>query len=507
VNLVGNAIKFTDQGKVHITVHPFSPSLLSPALSLIPLPSSHSSPSSSTMFPPQPLTPSHLSTCNSTTASTTATTTTTTTPSSSAASACATAPPPSPSAPAAPDDPSAARGDVDNGGNGGDGPSGRGSEGAAAPGGEGVALLFTISDTGVGIPEGEQRRIFCAFEQADSSMSRQHGGTGLGLSITSRLVHMMGGSIWLHSSPGAGSTFAFSATFAAPPLSPCTPRAAPRAAPPPPRRTLSAEELDGRLALDALSLSPLPSLVLHRSSRAPPPPLSPSAASCAASAGAPLSARAPAAARMGFSFPGRACAGTGGAAEQGVAVHGGGEGAGMDARADAAARAGGGDAVQAVRRGEGRAGRSRRRTQSFTCGDASTGRMLEEVLRQAGAEQQAGQQLLQQPAKLPSTRFAAAGPHAHASAAPHAHASAALAAAAAPAAAGGSYGGGGGRGPEAHADTGSGVDRTQHSGVSGTAAAAAVAAAAAAGAAEKGAAKTSSGSDGWMFPFGLSASH
>ncbi|CAI5468349.1 unnamed protein product [Closterium sp. Yama58-4] len=366
VNLVGNAIKFTDQGKVHITVQLFSPSLLPPTLSLIPLPSSHSSPSS-TVFP-QDLTPSHLSPCNSSSASATSSSTTTTTLSSSAASACATGLPPSPSAPHGP---SAARDDTDNEGHGGEGSKGgdgRGSEGAAAQGGEGVALLFTITDTGVGIARGEQKRIFCAFEQVDSSMSRQHGGTGLGLSITSRLVHMMGGSMWLHSSPGAGSTFAFSATFAAPPLSPCTPHAAvPR-----PR---------------------------------------------GARAAAPLSARVPTAARVEFSFPARPDdalhAAAGRAGEQGARERGDaavrGEGGGMDASTEAAGGAGGGGAVQAVRRGEGRAGRSRRRTQSFTCGDASTGRMLEEVLRQASREQHAGQ--------LPSSRLAAAGPHAHATAA------------------------------------------------------------------------------------------
>lgn len=78
---------------------------------------------------------------------------------------------------------------------------------------EEIRLLFSVKDTGIGIPADKQARIFQPFEQADSSTTRKHGGTGLGLSLSSQLVEMMGGRIWLESEEGKGSTFYFSVSL------------------------------------------------------------------------------------------------------------------------------------------------------------------------------------------------------------------------------------------------------------------------------------------------------
>jgi PAS domain S-box-containing protein len=83
---------------------------------------------------------------------------------------------------------------------------------AATP--QDVVLHVSIRDTGVGIPLDRQKRVFEAFTQADSSMTRAYGGTGLGLTISSQIVELMGGRIWVESEVGTGSTFHFTASFA-----------------------------------------------------------------------------------------------------------------------------------------------------------------------------------------------------------------------------------------------------------------------------------------------------
>ncbi|GLP95059.1 transporter substrate-binding domain-containing protein [Paraferrimonas sedimenticola] len=73
-----------------------------------------------------------------------------------------------------------------------------------------VQLLFSVTDTGIGMSKEQMLKLFKPFQQADSSTTRYYGGTGLGLSISKNLTTMMGGKMWAESEPGRGSTFHFS---------------------------------------------------------------------------------------------------------------------------------------------------------------------------------------------------------------------------------------------------------------------------------------------------------
>jgi signal transduction histidine kinase len=70
-------------------------------------------------------------------------------------------------------------------------------------------FLVSVSDTGLGLSEADQKRIFEEFQQSDGSSTRKKGGTGLGLFIAKRIVEMHGGRIWVESTLGKGSTFWF----------------------------------------------------------------------------------------------------------------------------------------------------------------------------------------------------------------------------------------------------------------------------------------------------------
>ncbi|MZH01926.1 MAG: PAS domain S-box protein [Nitrospinae bacterium] len=74
---------------------------------------------------------------------------------------------------------------------------------------QGNKILFTVKDSGIGIPKDRVDNIFNAFEQADSSMTREYGGTGLGLAITKKMAELLGGEIWLESMEQKGSSFYF----------------------------------------------------------------------------------------------------------------------------------------------------------------------------------------------------------------------------------------------------------------------------------------------------------
>jgi len=76
-----------------------------------------------------------------------------------------------------------------------------------------IGLVFSVSDTGVGIPENMHELIFERFRQVDGSVSRKYGGTGLGLAICRSLVEILGGEIWVESEVGKGAIFSFTLPY------------------------------------------------------------------------------------------------------------------------------------------------------------------------------------------------------------------------------------------------------------------------------------------------------
>ncbi|KAG0335920.1 hypothetical protein BG004_008262 [Podila humilis] len=83
-----------------------------------------------------------------------------------------------------------------------------------------VDLLWSVADTGVGIPAEKMDRLFKTFSQADDSVTRNFGGTGLGLAISKKLVELMDGEMWAESEEGVGSTFCFTTLLTSPQSSP-----------------------------------------------------------------------------------------------------------------------------------------------------------------------------------------------------------------------------------------------------------------------------------------------
>ncbi|WP_439893252.1 ATP-binding protein (plasmid) [Ralstonia sp. 25C] len=123
------------------------------------------------------------------------------------------------------------------------------------------AIVLSVADSGIGMSQAQQARLFEPFMQADSTITRRFGGTGLGLALCRRLVGLMGGTITLHSAPGEGSEFVVTLPFAVADVAPETnedPAQAPDAGTSPPNiRVLAADDQAANRELIRMQLEAL----------------------------------------------------------------------------------------------------------------------------------------------------------------------------------------------------------------------------------------------------------